>query len=346
MRRLPRRLSYGEEATLVEHLEELRSRLIVCVLTLVVAFPIAFYLPRGADRVAARAAPDDRRLVTLGVAEPFTTGLKVSFYASLALAFPVLVWQAWSFFAPAVQERNQRIVARFVALATPLFVGGMAFAYFVILPRALDFLTNYDENLYDIQIRASYFLSFVALMIFVTGLVFQLPIFVLGLVRLGVLTSAQLRANRRIGYVALLGAAILLPTVDPVSLALEVLPLFALFELSIWLSVVLERRWHGGGRSEPRHRVTLSRPDRELRRSDLSEVAHRLRLAVATLRPAWHVQPSDATGSSESDGPILGRRRPRARRSRPTRTRCSSPACGGRRSGCSCSSRSSSGSAT
>ena len=243
MRRLPRRLSYGEEATLVEHLEELRGRLIVCVLTLVVAFPITFFFHEQLIEALLELLPDDRRLVTLGVAEPFTTGLKVSFYASLALAFPVLVWQAWSFFAPAVQERNQRVVARFVALATVLFAGGMAFAYFVLLPRALDFLTQYDENLYDIQIRASYFLSFVALMIFATGLIFQLPIFVLGLVRLGVLTSAQLRANSRIGYVALLGAAILLPTVDPVSLALEALPLFALFELSIWLSVVLERRW-------------------------------------------------------------------------------------------------------
>jgi sec-independent protein translocase protein TatC len=243
MKRLPRRLSYGEEATLVEHLEELRSRLIVCLLALGAAFPVAFYFHEHLIDAMVRLAPDDKEIVTLGVAEPFTTALKVSFYASLAIAFPVLVWQAWSFFAPAVQEGSQRIVARFVALATVLFAGGMAFAYFVILPRALDFLTNYDEELYRIDIRASYFLSFVALMIFATGLVFQLPIFVLALVRLGVLTSAQLRRNRRMGIVILLGAAILLPTVDPVSLALEVIPLLVLFELSIWLSVLLERRW-------------------------------------------------------------------------------------------------------
>jgi sec-independent protein translocase protein TatC len=243
MRRLPRRLSYGEEATLVEHLEELRNRLIVSLIALGAAFPIAYIFHDRLIEALIELAPEDKPIITIGVAEPFTMAIKVSFYASLALAFPVLVWQAWSFFAPAVQERNQRVVARFVALATLLFAGGMAFAYFVLLPRALSFLTNYDDNLYDVQIRASYFLSFVALMIFATGLIFQLPIFVLGLVRLGVLTSAQLRGNRRIGYVVLLGAAILLPTVDPVSLALEVLPLFALFELSIWLSVVLERRW-------------------------------------------------------------------------------------------------------
>ena len=243
MRRLPRRLSYGEEATLVEHLEELRSRLLVCLLALGVAFPIAYFFHQELIEALMRLLPEGRTIVTLGVAEPFTTALKVSFYASLALAFPVLVWQTWGFFAPAVQEGSQRILIRFVALASVLFVGGMAFAYFIVLPRALDFLTQYDENLYDIQIRASYFLSFVALMIFATGLIFQLPIFVIALVRLGVLTSAQLRANRRIGYVILLGAAILLPTVDPVSLALEVVPLLVLFELSIWLSVVLERRW-------------------------------------------------------------------------------------------------------
>ena len=243
MRRLPRRLSYGEEATLVEHLEELRNRLIVCLIALGAAFPIAYIFHDRLIEALIDLAPDDKPIITIGVAEPFTMALKVSFYAALAIAFPVLVWQAWSFFAPAVQERNQRVVARFVALATLLFAGGMAFAYFVLLPRALDFLTNYDDNLYDVQIRASYFLSFVSLMIFATGLIFQLPIFVIGLVRLGVLTSAQLRKNRRIGYIVLLGAAILLPTVDPVSLALEVMQLFALFELSIWLSVVLERRW-------------------------------------------------------------------------------------------------------
>jgi sec-independent protein translocase protein TatC len=248
LRRLPRRLGYGEEATLVEHLDELRSRLIVSLLAVGVAFPFTYYFHETLIDWLMRPLPDDRNLVTLGVAEPFTTALKVSFYAALALAFPVLVWQAWSFFAPAVEEGRQRIVARFVAFATALFAGGLAFAYFVILPPALRFLTNFDEELYRIDVRASYYLSFVTLMIFATGLVFQLPIFVLALVRLGILSSAQLRQNRRMGYVLLLGGAILLPTVDPVSLALEVAPLWILFELSIWLSVFLEPRWRNESR--------------------------------------------------------------------------------------------------
>jgi sec-independent protein translocase protein TatC len=247
MKRLPRRLSYGEEATLVEHLEELRSRIIVSLIAVLPAFALAFYFHEQLVEWLVRPLPDDKDIVTFGVTEPFSTSVKLSFYAALALAFPVVVWQAWSFLAPAVEERRQRVVTRFVALATLLFAGGMAFAYFVILPPALRFLTNFDEELYRVEIRASYYLSFVALMIFVTGLVFQLPIFVLALVRLGVVTSQQLRRHRKGVYVSLLGVAILLPTVDPVSLALEVAPLWILYELSIWLAVALEKRWRAAG---------------------------------------------------------------------------------------------------
>jgi sec-independent protein translocase protein TatC len=243
MRRLPRRLGYGEEATLVEHLDELRSRLIVSLLAVGVFFPFAYIFHERLVRWLMRPLPNDKQIVTLGVTEPFTTAVKLSFYAAVAAAFPVLVWQAWSFLAPAIERGRQRVIARFVALATVLFAGGMAFSYFVVLPLALRFLTNYDDNLYNVQIRASYYLSFAALMIFATGLVFQLPIFVVALVRIGVLTTDQLRRNRKLAYVVLLGAAILLPTVDPVSLAFEVAPLWLLFEGSIWLSVLLERRW-------------------------------------------------------------------------------------------------------
>jgi sec-independent protein translocase protein TatC len=247
MRRLPRRLGYGEEATLVEHLDELRSRLIVCLITVGVAFPFTYAFHERLVSWLLRPLPDDRDVITLGVTEPFTTSLKVSFYAALALAFPVLVWQTWSFLAPALQQGRQRIIRWFVAFASVLFLGGMTFAYFVILPPALTFLANYDSNLYDIQIRASYYLSFTSLLIFATGLVFQLPIFVIALVRIGIVTTNQLRRNRRLAYVILLGAAILLPTVDPVSLVFEVAPLWILFELSIWLSVLLERRWAASG---------------------------------------------------------------------------------------------------
>ncbi|HJR94231.1 MAG TPA: twin-arginine translocase subunit TatC [Gaiellaceae bacterium] len=243
---VPRRLDHGEEATLVEHLDELRSRLIIALAAIVPIFLVTFAFHERIMEWLTGPLPDDRKLVTLGVTEPFTTSVKVSMIAALAIALPVILWQAWAFLAPAVQPHFERVVLTLVALATGLFVCGVAFMYVVVLPRALDFLTSYDDELYDIQIRASYYYTFAAMTLLAGGLAFLMPVFVLGLVRLRILTSDRLRQNRRIAFVVLLCFAILLPTVDPVSLAFEVVPLLLLFEMSIWLSVFMERRWDRG----------------------------------------------------------------------------------------------------
>ena len=242
-RMLPRRLAHGEEATLVEHLDELRSRLIVSLISLGVAFAVIFPFHEHLVRWLKEPLPDDKQLVTLGVTEPFTTSIKISFYAAIAVALPILLYQLWSFLAPAVDESTQRVVSVFVALATALFAAGLAFGYTVVLPRALTFLTEYDDELYDVQIRASYYYGFVSLALLGMALVFELPIFILALVRLRVLTSDRLRRNRRIGIFLVVLVAALLPTVDPVSLAFEAIPMLILFELSIWLAVLMERRW-------------------------------------------------------------------------------------------------------
>jgi sec-independent protein translocase protein TatC len=243
MARMPRRLEHGDRVTLVEHLDELRSRLIISILAVGIGFVVAFIFQDWILEWLERPLPEGKNLITFGVTEPFFTTIKVSFYAGFALALPVVLWQIWSFLAPAFQENSQRIVAVCVAIATALFAGGLAFAYFIVLPRALHFLTTYNEEFFQIEVRANYYFSFVTLGLIGFALVFQLPIFVLALVRLGVLTSGALRRNRRIGYVSVLLVAILLPTVDPVSLAFEVVPLLILFELSIWASVLLEKRW-------------------------------------------------------------------------------------------------------
>jgi sec-independent protein translocase protein TatC len=243
---LPRRLDHGEEATLVEHLDELRSRLIIALFAIIPLFLLTFVFHEQIMEWLTGPLPNDKKLVTLGVTEPFTTSVKVSMIAALALALPIVLWQAWAFFAPAVQPHFERVVLMFVVLATALFVTGVAFMYTIVLPRALDFLTSYDTELYDIQIRASYYYTFAAMTLLAGGLAFLMPIFVLGLVRLRVLTSDRLRKNRRIAYVLLLAFAILLPTVDPVSLAFETIPLLFLFEMSIWLSVFMEKRWNRG----------------------------------------------------------------------------------------------------
>jgi sec-independent protein translocase protein TatC len=242
-RMLPRRLGHEEEASLVEHLSELRHRLFICLGSIVPAFALAYVFHDELIERLKDLLPPGTPLVTFGVTEPFITSLKVSFYAAIALVLPIILWQVWAFLAPAVTEETQRVLGAFVVLSTVLFAAGLAFCYVIVLPKALTFLVDYDSNLYTTQIRASYYLSFVALTLLAFGIAFQMPIFVLALVRIGVLTSGRLRRNRRIGYVLMLVFAILLPTVDPVSLALEVAPLLVLYELSIWLSVFMERRW-------------------------------------------------------------------------------------------------------
>ena len=243
LRRLPRRLDHGEEATLVEHLGELRTRLLIGLGSVALFVPFTYAFHERLVRWLTRPLPDDKKLVTLGVAEPFTTSVKVALFAAVALALPVLLYQLWSFLAPAFEQHTQRVVSTFVVLATGLFAGGVAFGYFIVLPRAIGFLTDYDTELYEIQIRASYYFSFVTFGLFGMGLIFELPIFILALVRLRVLTADTLRRNRRMGWFLAVLGAVLLPTVDLVSLFFETVPILILFELSIWLAVVMERRW-------------------------------------------------------------------------------------------------------
>jgi sec-independent protein translocase protein TatC len=249
MARIPRRLGHEESVTLVEHLDELRSRLLLSLLAVGLAFAGCYVFSDDILRWLAQPLPEAREgdLLTFGVTEPFFTTIKVVFIAALTVALPVVLWQLWSFLAPAFEEHQQRVVAICVLIASLLMAGGIAFGYYVVLPRALTFLTTYNADFFEIQIRASYYYTFVAYALFALGLIFNLPVFVLTLVRLGVLTSQRMRRNRRIGYAIILIAAALLPTVDPISLALEVVPLLILYELSIWASVFFERRWQARG---------------------------------------------------------------------------------------------------
>ncbi|HZO50659.1 MAG TPA: twin-arginine translocase subunit TatC [Gaiellaceae bacterium] len=242
--KLPRRLRHGEEATLVEHLDELRSRIILSLLALAVCAVVAFVFQHDILQWLNRPLPPKRReLLTLGPAEPFLTTFKVSLWVGLGGALPIVLWQVWSFFAPAVEERTQRVVAGFVVFAAALIVAGVAFGYYVVLPKALSFLTNYNDDVFNIQIRAADYYNFVLLVLAGVGVVFELPIFVLGLVRLGIVTSWRLRHTRRVGYFLVAVVAVALPGIDPVTTTLEALPLFVLYEGSIWLAVLFERYW-------------------------------------------------------------------------------------------------------
>ncbi|MDX6476058.1 MAG: sec-independent protein translocase protein TatC, partial [Gaiellaceae bacterium] len=243
--RLPKRLEHGQEVALVGHLEELRSRLFVAggavTATTILAFSVH---ARVIALLVAQLPAEHRHLLTLGVAEPFTTSLKLSIALGFALALPIVLWQLWSFLAPALTPKTQHGIAGFTIFAAALMAAGTAFGYRVALPAALHFLTNYDNSVYNVQIRAADFISFSVLVLAACGAVFELPIVVLGLVRVGALTSAKLRRNRRIGYMVVAVIGVALPGVDPITTVMETIPLAVLFEASIWLSVLFEKRWN------------------------------------------------------------------------------------------------------
>jgi sec-independent protein translocase protein TatC len=252
MRPLPRRLDHGEEATLVEHLGELRSRVVISLIALAVAFAVTYAFHERLIRWLELALPPERRhLITFGVAEPFLTAMWTSLYAALLLALPVILWQIWSFLAPALDEKTQRPIALFVLFATLLGVGGIAFGYFVVLPAAVHFLTNYDSDLFNIQIRARDYISFASLVLLAVALVFQVPIFVLALVRLRIMSAAKLRRTWRTGVVVMAALAVALPGVDPVTTTIEMIPLILLYLLAIGLAGIFERRWRPEVEPEP-----------------------------------------------------------------------------------------------
>ncbi len=191
--------------------------------------------------------PDDKKLITLGPAEPFTTSFNVCLWTAIALSMPIIAWQLWAFLAPAFEPPDQHSVVKLAAVATGLLAVGMAFAYWVVLPISMNFLLNFDSGLYNAQLQASKYYGFAAVMIFAMGLVFELPIFVVGLVRLGIVSSDKLRHERRIGYGVCIVIAVLLPGVDFVSMTVQTVPLLLLYEGSIWAAVFFEKRWAAQG---------------------------------------------------------------------------------------------------
>lgn len=243
MARLPRRLGHGEEATLGEHLEELRQRLFVILGALaagtVVAYVFHGHLLTWLDQPLPAG---HRRLIAIGVAEPFTVTLTVCAYAGIVLASPFILWQVWSFLAPAFDPNSERKLLGLAAAAAALAAAGVVFGYWVLLPRALHWLTTYDSKHFLHLIQAKAYYSFVVTVLLGMVAIFQTPLVVLGLVYVGVLSSRTLRRNRRLGYFLTAAVALALPGPDLVTTFLELLPMWALFEGSIWLAVFVERR--------------------------------------------------------------------------------------------------------
>ena len=197
------------------------------------------HLGRDIKHLSAPAQGD--RPVTLGIGEPFTTTITVSLIFALILALPVVLLQIYGFLMPAFEPEQRRIAKPLLAAVPALFIAGVAFGYFVVLPAAVHFFQNFNSGQFNVLVQAAPYYKFAATTLLAMGLVFQVPVAVMAVTRGGVITPGQLRKNRRYAIFACGGIAALLPG-DAVTLLLETVPLYLLFEGSVLLATISERR--------------------------------------------------------------------------------------------------------
>jgi sec-independent protein translocase protein TatC len=236
-----RPVDFEDRLTLVEHLDELRTRIIISIAAFSAAFALCFWQNSRLLDIANGPLPGDLTPITFGVAEPFTTTVTISAYAAIVISLPVILYQAYAFVLPALTNREKRVIVPFLMSVPLLFVAGVVFGYFVVLPAATKFLLNFNDQQFNIQIRARDYYSFFTLTLGVMGLIFQLPIGILAVTRLGITTPEQLASNRRYAYLVIAVVAMLLPGTDPVSMLLEMVPLIVLFEASLIVARIFGR---------------------------------------------------------------------------------------------------------
>jgi sec-independent protein translocase protein TatC len=223
--------------SLVDHLDELRARLIVCLATFGAALAVCFWQNHLLLELAAIPLPaGHEKLITFGVTEPFTTTLTVSAYAAIILALPFVLYQLCAYVLPAFSRQQQRLIVPMLLMVPVLFIAGVAFGYFLVLPAAARFLLNFNDSQFNVQVQAKEYYGFFSMTLLATGIVFQVPVGILAVTRLGIVRVEQLTRNRRYAYLACAVVAAALPGVDPISMLLEMAPLVVLFEISILLA--------------------------------------------------------------------------------------------------------------
>jgi sec-independent protein translocase protein TatC len=236
-----RAVKFDEHLSLVEHLDELRTRIIVSIAALVVAASLCFWQNDALLDIANRPLPGDLVPITFGVTEPFMTTVTLSVYGGLLLAMPVILYQLYAYVLPAFSPHERRVVLPFLLMVPVLFICGVVFAYFVVLPAATQFLLNFNAAEFNIEVRAREYYSFFALTCMAVGVLFQIPIGVLAVTRLGITTPERLARNRKYAILAIAVVAMLLPGTDPITMLISMLPLVLLFEFSLLLARLIGR---------------------------------------------------------------------------------------------------------
>ena len=230
-------VKHDEHLSLVDHLDELRTRIIYSLVFLAAAFAVCFWQSDVILDVAAAPLPEAHKaLVVLAPTEAFMTTVTVCAYAAIIVSAPFLSYQLFAYILPAFSPRERHAILPLLITIPVLFAIGCVFAYFIVLPAAINFLLSFNSDQFAIQLRAREYYSFFSMTLLAGGVVFELPIVILALVRLRILSVEQLRKNRRYAYLICAIIAAALPGVDPISMLIETVPLLVLYELSILLA--------------------------------------------------------------------------------------------------------------
>jgi sec-independent protein translocase protein TatC len=236
-----RPISHDDRLSIVDHLDELRSRLIIAAIAFVIAWAFTAWQNHLVLEIINAPLPDDIQPITLGPAEAFYSTLTNSAYVALLISLPVILYQLYAFLLPAFSPTEKRVALPLMLMIPVLFIIGVVFCYFVVLTPAMQFLLNFNADEFNTQVRARDYYSFVTLLMLAMGLGFQIPVGVLVACKLRITSPEKLRRSRRYAIVAIVVLASLLPTLDPLTLILESIPLYALYELSIVMAAAWGR---------------------------------------------------------------------------------------------------------
>lgn len=245
-----------EKLPVTDHLEELRWRLIKCLIAVAVGFGVsyAFVQPIFNFFVSplVEAMPPGSRLIYTSLPEAFITNLKLAFFAGLILSLPVIFYQLWKFVMPGLYERERRYVIPFVLVATVFFILGVSFAFFVVFPFGFRFFLGYSSESISAFPTLKEYLSFATTLLLAFGVVFELPVAIFFLAKIGIVSPAMLKRQRKYAVLIIAVVAAVITPPDVISMLFMMLPLIILYEISIWLAHFVYKK-----RSAPQEEESL-----------------------------------------------------------------------------------------
>jgi len=235
-----------EKSPFTSHLEDLRKRIIISIIAVAVGFLASYYFAEDIFTFLVKPLkhemPSESWLIFTGLSEAFVVYLKVSFFAGIFLASPVILWEIWCFVAPGLYDHEKKYIFPFVIFSTMLFAIGIIFCYFIVFPFSFKFFMGYSSDIIKPMPSIKEYLSFSFKMLLAFGVIFELPVFVLFLSKLGLINDRMLRNQRKFAIVGIFIVAAILTPPDVISQLMMAFPLIVLYEISILVAKMFGKK--------------------------------------------------------------------------------------------------------